>query len=248
MKVTPIKTAPIVKGDDLYKILDEYLPKKINEGTIVAVSSKIVGICEGRIVKNEGDELRDELAKKESDFYLPREYNQYGFMITINQNIMVASGGIDQSNGNGYLVLWPENPQKSANQIREYLVKRCKLQNTGVIITDSKLSPLRMGVTGVALAHSGFEAIIDYVGKPDVFGRIMQAEKTNVADSLAIAATVEMGEGNEQQPLAIIEDVSFVNFQKRNPTKEELESLKVEIGVDVFSSMLTSVKWIKGGS
>jgi F420-0:gamma-glutamyl ligase len=55
-----------------------------------------------------------------------------------------------------------------------------------------------------------------------------------------------MGEGDEQQPLAIIEDVPFVKFQSRNPTKKELSGIKISLGDDVFSSLLTSVKWEKG--
>lgn len=247
MKAIAYKTKKIVVGDKLFEILDDYLPKKINGRTVVAVSSKIVGICEGRVVKIESDEQRDELAKKEAELYLPRQYNQYGFMITINRGIMVASGGIDQSNGNGYWVLWPKDPQKSANLIREYLTKKHGVSNLGVIITDSKLTPLRWGVTGVAISHSGFKALKNYIGTPDIFGRLMQAEKSNIADSLATAAVVEMGEGNEQKPLAVITDAKFVDFQKRNPTKKELGDLKISIGDDVYSSLLTSVKWLKGG-
>lgn len=248
MKVTAIKTKRINLGDNLYKILAEYLPKKINDKSVIAVSSKIVAICEGRVVKIESEEQRDILAKKEAEAYLPREYNQYGFMITINNGIMVASSGIDASNGNGFYVLWPKNPQKSANEIHEYLVGKYRLKNIGVIITDSKLTPLRWGVTGVAIAHSGFAALKNYIGTPDIFGRLMQAEKSNIADSLATAAVIEMGEGNEQKPLAVIEDVNFVKFQKRNPTRKELNGLKISIGDDVFSSLLKSVKWQKGGS
>ncbi len=248
MKVKAFKTKKVIVGDGLYKILDEYLPKKITDKSVVAVSSKIVAICEGRVAKIESEEQRDILAKKEAEAYLPREYNQYGFMITINNGIMVASAGIDASNGNGFYVLWPKNPQKSANQIREYLAEKHKLNKAGVIITDSKLTPLRWGVTGVAIAHSGFNALKNYIGTPDIFGRLMQAEKSNVADSLATAAVIEMGEGNEQKPLAVIEDINFVEFQKRNPTRKELNGLKISIGDDVFSSLLKSVKWIKGGS
>ena len=248
MKVTSYKTKKINLGDNLYKILDEYLPKKINDKSVIAVTSKIVAICEGRVAKMESDVQRDILAKKEAEVYLPREYNQYGFMITVNNGILVASAGIDASNGNGYYVLWPKNPQKSANEIRSYLVKKFNLINIGVIITDSKLTPLRWGVTGVAIAHSGFNALKNYIGTPDIFGRTMQAEKSNIADSLATAAVIEMGEGNEQKPLAIIEDISFVQFQKRNPTKEELKGLKISLGDDVFSSLLKSVKWQKGKS
>mgnify|MGYP001582344327 CR=1 FL=1 len=248
MKVKAFKTKKVIVGDGLYKILDEYLPKKITDKSVVAVSSKIVAICEGRVAKIESEEQRDILAKKEAEAYLPREYNQYGFMITINNGIMVASAGIDASNGNGFYVLWPKNPQKSANQIREYLAEKHKLNKAGVIITDSKLTPLRWGVTGVAIAHSGFNALKNYIGTPDIFGRLMQAEKSNVADSLATAAVIEMGEGNEQKPLAVIEEINFVEFQKRNPTRKELNGLKISIGDDVFSSLLKSVKWIKGGS
>ncbi|MCL5746672.1 MAG: coenzyme F420-0:L-glutamate ligase [Patescibacteria group bacterium] len=243
MKVTAYKTKKIVPGDNLYKILDQYLAKEISDKSVVAVTSKIIAICESRVEKIKSEEQKDILAKKEAEAYLPREYNQYGFMITINRGILVASAGIDASNGNGYYVLWPKNPQESANKIRNYLLKKYRLKNLGVIITDSKLSPLRWGVTGVAIAYSGFKALKSYIDTPDIFGRLMRAEKSNIADSLAAAAVIEMGEGNEQKPLAIIKDAGFINFQKQNPTKKELDSLKISIGDDVFSSLLESVKW-----
>ena len=191
---------------------------------------------------------RDELAVEESDYFLPREYNQYGFMITIKNGIMIASGGIDRSNANGGLVLWPKDPQKSANQIREYLTKKNKINNLGVVLTDSKVYPMRLGVTGISIAHSGFNALKNYIGKPDIFGRLLQAEQSNMSDSLATAAVIEMGEGNEQRPLAVLEEITDLEFQPRNPTKKELKDLRIEIGDDIFSSFLTSVKWLKGGA
>lgn len=248
MKVKAIKTKKVIPGDKLFDVLDKYLPKKISDKTVVTIASKIVGITEGRIVENTSEELRDELAIKEADYYIPREYNQYGFMITITRGKLVASGGVDRSNSAGYYSLWPKDPQKSANKIREYLVKKYKIQNIGVVITDSHVLPLQWGVTGIAIGYSGFEALNSYVGKPDLFGRIMQVERTDVRDSLATASTVVTGEGNEQTPIAIITDIPFVKFQKRNPTKKELENLKIGFGDDVFSSLLDTDKWIKGGS
>lgn len=245
MNVKPYKTHKITEKDkSIFPILDQYLPK-LEEKSVVAIASNIVGICEGRIVKIKTKEQKDILAKQEADYYLPREFNQYGFMITINHNILVASAGVDESNGNGHYVLWPKDPQKSANDIREYLVKKFKLKHLAVIITDSKLTPLRWGVTGVALVHSGFQALKSYIGEPDVFGRLLQSEKLNVADSLATAAVMEMGEGNEQQPLVVMNDVSLVTFQDRNPTQKELDSLKIALGDDVYSSLLTCVNWQK---
>lgn len=245
MKVTPIKTEKIFPGSiSLTEVLDKYITS-LQEKSIVVVTSKIIAICEGRVVKKISEEQKNELAKQEADLYLPREFNQYGFMITVKHNMLVASGGVDESNGNGYYILWPEDPQKNANEIREYLSKKFNIQNLGVVITDSKLTPIRVGVTGYAIVHSGFNALKNYIGTPDIFGRLMQAEKTNVSDSLAAAAVLEMGEGSERQPLAIITDVKSIEFQERNPTEEELEGLKISIGDDVFSSLLTAVKWQK---
>jgi len=247
MKVTPIKTERIFPNSiSILRLLDKYI-LSLKEGSIVAVASKVVAICEGRVVKNESEKQKDELAKQEVEYYLPPEFNQLGFMITINHNMLVASGGVDESNGNGFYILWPKDPQKSANEIREHLSKKFGVKNLGVIITDSALQPLRWGVRGYAISHSGFKALKDYVGAPDIFGRIMRVEKTNMMDSLATAAVLEMGEGNERQPIAVIEDLKSLEFQERNPTEEELEDLKISIGDDVFSSFLSRVDWQKGG-
>jgi putative folate metabolism gamma-glutamate ligase len=245
MIIKAYKTHKIKPVDSLFDILDNYLPD-LEENSVVAIASKIVGICEGRVIPKESAD-KNELAEKEADQYLPREHNQYGFMITINKGIMVASAGIDESNSGDYFSLWPEDPQQSANKIREYLTKKHNLKHLGVIITDSKLTPLRWGVIGVALSHSGFQALNSYIGQPDIYGRLMQAEKANIADSLATAAVVEMGEGNEQQPLAVITDMKFVTFQPRNPTDEELKNLNISLEDDVYSSLLTAVNWKKGG-
>lgn len=249
MIVTAYRTHKITQKDSLFGVLDQYLPQ-LEEKSVVAVTSKIVGICEGRVIKitnpEEKDVQKNELAEKEADYYLPIEFNQYGFMITINRNMLVASAGIDESNSDGYFSLWPKDPQKSANEIREYLVKKHNINHVGVILTDSKLTPLRWGVTGIAIAYSGFDPLNDYIGKPDIFGHLMHAEKANIADSLATAAVAEMGEGAEQQPLAFITDAKFVNFQDRNPTQEELESLKINLEDDVFASLLNAADWKKG--
>ena len=136
MRVTPHKTHPITVIDNsLLKILDSYLPQP-PEKSIVVVTSKIISICEGRIVKKISDEQKDELAEQEAEYYLPREQNQYHFLISIKRNVMIASAGIDESNGNGYYVLWPKDPQKSANKIREYLTRKYHLKHLWIIITD----------------------------------------------------------------------------------------------------------------
>lgn len=245
MKVTSLKTHKITKKDkDIFKILDSYI-KDLKKKSVVAVTSKIIAVCEGRIV-HKSLATKDELTEQEAEWYLPRHLSKYDFCISIKNNTFTASAGVDESNGNGYYVLWPSNPQRSANEIRSYLKKKFGIEHVGVVITDSKTTPLRWGVTGVALAHSGFVSLNSYIGKPDIFGRLLKAEKLNVSDTLATAAVGVMGEGNEQTPLAIIEDLPFVKFQKGNPAQRELASLHIELEDDLYAPLLRGVKWRRG--
>src|SRR5690606_20031964 len=121
------------------------------------------------------------------------------------------------------------NSQQTCNQIREYLCRRFTIRTAGVIITDSTCQPLRTGTTGICLAHSGFAALNDYVGQPDLFDRPMRVTQASISGGLAAAAVLCMGEGAESTPLAVISDVDFVSFQPRNPTQEELKSLRISL-------------------
>lgn len=247
MQVTAIKTHKITEKDtDILKILDQYLPAELPENSVVAVTSKIVSIAEGRMVKMESAD-KDDLIKRESQYYLPREKNKYNVSLTITRNILSASAGIDESNSNGYYVLWPKDPQKSANDIRKFLQKKFSLKHVGVVITDSKTTPMRWGVTGIAISHSGFLSLNDPIGKPDLFGRPIVHTMINVMDSLAEAAVYIMGERREQTPIAIIRDIPHIVFRKGNPAKKELDKLKITIDDDLYGEFLKNAPWEKGG-
>ena len=73
-------------------------------------------------------------------------------------------------------------------------------------------------------------------------------EKVNVADGLAASAVLVMGEGNEQTPITIIENIPFVKFQSKNPSDEELKELAISMDDDLYGQILKSVKWKKGKS
>ncbi len=244
MIVKSIKT-PKVTPDvtDILSIIDESITA-IDDSSIVAVTSKIVSITQGRMVRKSGVD-KNELIEKEADFFIPPENTDHDFYITIKNNMLIPNAGIDQSNAGKYYILWPDNAQQVANGIRSFLKEKFKLENIGVLITDSTTAPLRWGVRGISVAHSGFNALNDYIGKPDIFGRKLEVTKVNVADALAAAAVLEMGEGAEQTPLAIISDIPYVEFQDRNPTQEELDSLKISLDDDIFAPILKAVKWKK---
>lgn len=245
MKVFPIKTETVVYGKtDLLAFLKKNL-NRLKEESIVAITSKIVSISEGSIIKI-GKIGKDALIKQESDYFISRHYNKYNLTLTIKNNVLIPSAGVDESNGNGYYILWPRDPQKTANNIRKFLISTFRLKHVGVIITDSKTTPLRRGTTGVAIAHSGFLALKDYIGKPDIFGRKIAVTMLNIAEALASSAVVEMGEGGEQMPIVVIQDVPFVNFQNRNPNKKELKELNIELDEDLYAPILQAAEWKKG--
>lgn len=244
MNVKIVKTHKIRPGgESIEEILDKYITD-LKENSIVAIASKIISICQGRVVKNTTVSDKNKIIEKEADLFIPPDPNsQYDFYLTIKNNILIPNSGVDESNADGNLILWPENPQQTANKIRAHLIKKFNLKNVGVLIVDSKTTPLRSGVTGVSLAHSGFLALNDYIGTPDIFGRKLEVTKVNIADALAAAAVLQMGEGAEQTPLAIIDDLQFVSFQNQNPTREELEEFKISINNDIYGPILKSVQW-----
>ncbi|GEM_PF-46735 len=248
MIVKAYKTHKITVGDDLYEILDKYLPK-LSEKSIVVVTSKIISICQGNVVKNDGKTEKKDLVKKEADYYFEDEkLTRFGLVIpSIKKSILLANAGVDESNADGNFVLWPKNVDQSANEIWEYLRKKHSIKKLGVIITDSHLMPLRWGIHGVGISWCGFEALKDYRGKPDIFGRVIRMEQLSVIDGLSNGATVVMGEGDEQTPLATITDIPFVVFQDRVPAENERKIMLIEKEDDIYGKFLTSVRWQKGG-
>lgn len=247
MIVNAIKTRKVLPGSGtLLGLLDESVTE-LHEKSVVAITSKVVSICEGRTLPTEGTD-KEQLIRDQADKYMPIDFGQYGFHFTITRNTLISMAGVDESNGNGEFVLWPSNPQKTANEVRKYLCDRFSLKEVGVIITDSTcMPPMRRGTVGVLLAHSGFNAVRSEVGKPDIFGRSFKFSNAGVGSGLAATANLVMGEGKEQTPLVIIEDVEFVEFQQRDPSPEEIKDVYISLDDDLYGPFIKSVPWEDGG-
>jgi F420-0:gamma-glutamyl ligase len=165
MKVAVFRTDKITsRSHTMRNLLDETFAD-LPEGCIVAIAAKAVSLCEGRAIPMEGVD-KDALIRQEAQWYLPRE-GQYELSFTITRNLFIPTAGIDESNANDHYILWPIDPQASANAIREHLVRKHGRKHIGVIITDSTSRPLQWGTTGIAVASSGFEPLKSYIGKED---------------------------------------------------------------------------------
>jgi coenzyme F420-0:L-glutamate ligase len=190
----------------------------------VAVSSKIVGIAENRIryldSVRPGSKARS-LARKhslnpafaevvldEADMVVG---GVKGALLTVKNGDGVANAGIDRKNApEGAVVLWPRNADLSARNIRRS-IRRKSGKNVGVVIVDSRVSPLRLGTTGFAIGCAGFEPVEDLRGSVDLFGRRIEITLRAIADGIAASAQLVMGESSEQIPFSIVRDapVSF---------------------------------------
>lgn len=224
MIIRPIKTRVFQEGDDLFVFITDYF-KKLSERSVIVVTSKIVALAERRTAVAENEQMKEKLIRAESDLAIPTKY----VWLTVKDGMVMASAGIDESNANGKLILLPKDSFKSARDLRNKLQQRYDVGHLGVLITDSRTVPLRAGVTGIAVGYSGFHGIKDYRGTPDIFGRKFKFSRTDIADSLATAAVLVMGEGNERQPLAIIEraPVEFCNRVNR-------AELRIDIREDMY--------------
>lgn len=231
MNVKAIKTRIFKENENLLDFILKYIPKA-KEGDIVVVTSKIVALSEGRTHPLGDEKSREQLIKKESEFALRTKYT----WLTIKDGMVMSSAGIDESNADGKIVLLPKDSFVSAQAIYLKLKKIYKVKNLGVLITDSRLLPLRAGVVGVALGYAGFKGVKDYRGKPDMFGRILKFSRTDVADSLATASVLLQGEGNEQQPLAVISGAP-VEFTTRVDRTELIMDPREDVYAPIFKAL-----------
>lgn len=242
MIVRSIRTnrIPIAK-QDLLGLLDRYVAR-LSEGSVLAITSKLVSICEGRFV-GRGATQKEALIASEAEWFLPAGASKHHVALAIKNHRLIPAAGIDESNAADHYILWPSDAQQTANAVRVYLCSRFAGKHFGVIITDSTTAPLRSGVNGIALAHSGFKALNNYVGALDLFSRPLRMTRVNVADALAVAAVLTMGEGNEQTPLAVINELPFVIFQDGAPSDAELERLRIKPEEDLYAPLLQAVRW-----
>ena len=245
MLVSPIKL-PILKPpkDDLLVALQKSLPK-LTERTVIVIASKVVSIHEGRCILIKEISDKDSLIKQEADQYLERsEVPGQHVMHTMLQGTLMPSAGVDESNGNGYYILWPKNPQESAKMLWQFLRGIYRISDLGVIISDSRSEPLRRGLGGISIGFWGIEPLYDYRGTADLFGRLLKISRTNVIDSIASAAVFVMGEGSESTPAALVEDVPTVSFT--DAPNSSLDSFIVPMEEDLFYPFLKSVPWKRG--
>lgn len=214
MKITSYRTKIFRENEDLYSFILRYIAQ-LKEKDILVISSKIISLWKGLSVPYGSLAQKEALICKESQACLKTKLA----WLTIKSGMVMTNAGIDESNANGKWLLLPEDLYACAAEIRKALCKIYRIKKLGVIITDSMILPLRSGVIGAACGYAGFKGTRDERGKQDIFGKPLSVTQVNLADALAAAAALNMGERKERRPLCKIEDAPVFFVSKTNPSE-----------------------------
>ena len=223
LTMTAPDTVPEIRpGDDLAAILLAALDaagERPADGDILVVAQKIVSKAEGRAVRldrvaarPEAERLAAETGKEPAMVELILSESaeivraRPGLIVARHRNgCVVANAGIDRSNAGGgdAAILLPEDADRSAGSLRARIRARTGC-DVGVVINDSMGRAWRSGTVGVAIGAAGVDALRDARGGPDRDGRILESSVIALADEIAAAASLLMGQGREGLPLVLV--------------------------------------------
>jgi len=228
LAIIPIVGIPAIKpGDDLSNIIRKAIQdqgESLLQGDIIVITQKIVSKAENRYknssqVKPSIKAKTLSLATKKTPELIELILQESNQILRINKRTIIvehklgficANAGIDRSNignqtqlnrGEWYLLL-PKDPDKSASELRISFEKFFSA-NLGVMIIDSHGRAWRYGTVGTAIGVSGFPALVDLRGQPDLNGRKLKITRIGAADELAGAASLVMGQAAENIPVVI---------------------------------------------
>ena len=233
MQLFGVPTQLIRHGDNLVDVILEALSGQrleIEDKDLLAIASKAVAVAENRLVKLSLIEPSEEakmLAEKHElepgfvEVVLQEAEKMYGgvtkALLTLKNNMLVANAGVDRKNApEGYAILWPMNPFQSADEIRRGILAKTG-KRVGVLIVDSRITPLRMGTTALAIGVAGFKPMRDCRVERDLYSKRIYITRHALADDLASAAHLIMGETTARIPAVLIRNASVTFSEEFNP-------------------------------
>jgi coenzyme F420-0:L-glutamate ligase/coenzyme F420-1:gamma-L-glutamate ligase len=227
--LTALPGIPLVQpGDELVQLIANGLRRAEIEpvgGDVLVIAQKIVSKAEGRLVKlsevepsAEANALAAAVDKEPALVELILQESRAvlrtrpGLMIVEHRlGFVCANAGIDRSNVGGEadeVLLLPLEPDATAQTIRAGLAAEFGVE-LGVLIVDSHGRAWRMGTVGVAIGVAGFPALQDLRGRPDLFGRTLEITQVGLADEVAAAASILMGQAGESAPVVHLRGLPY---------------------------------------
>jgi coenzyme F420-0:L-glutamate ligase/coenzyme F420-1:gamma-L-glutamate ligase len=231
LQLLPLDDFPLVEpGDDLARLVADSLEENgltLQEGDVLVVAQKIVSKAENRYRRladvtpsSEAVELAEVAEKDPRQVELMLDESaevlrvRPGVIIVEHRNgYVLANAGMDRSNieidpEDPRLLLLPEDPDRSARQLREEL-GRITGRQPQVIINDSVGRAWRNGTVGIAIGCAGLEPLHNQIGDTDMFGNVLEVTEPAVADEMAAAASLVMGQAAEGCPVVLARGFDF---------------------------------------
>ncbi len=217
----------VAVGDDLASLTLAALEasaEQLREGDVLVFAQKIVSKSEGRTIdlttvvpsaraidlaaRTGKDPRLVELILGESNEVV--RYRDGVLIVAHRLGFILANAGIDLSNvdGDNCALLLPLDPDASAGRIRARLKDKTGL-DVAILIIDSFGRPWRLGTAGTAIGVSGMTALVDLRGQADLFGRLLESTDVAIADELAAAASLVMGQTDEGTPIVLARGVPY---------------------------------------
>ena len=238
VEVIAVENLPLIsEGEDLAELICKAAEKQntpIQEKDVVVITHVAVSKAEGNVVnldevvpserakevarKTDKDPALVEVILRETKEIVRMRRNS---LITETKNgIVCANAGVDRSNieGERNIVLLPEDSNASAQKIRQKIRKLTGC-DVAVIVSDTHGRPFRMGEINVAIGVAGIKPIRDRRGEKDLFGYVLRIKQTAVADELASAAELVMGQADEGIPAAIIRGYKYQASENASATE-----------------------------
>ncbi len=233
LTLTALPGIPLVQpGDDLAALILTGLKAAgiaLAPGDMIAIAQKIVSKAEGRLIKlsevrpsararelaaiTQKDPRFVEVVLSESTEVLRTAFNT--LIVEHRLGFVCANAGVDRSNvaphGEGqeeYLLCLPRDPDGTCQRLRERFRAETGVE-VAVIINDSHGRAWRTGTVGVALGAAGLPALLDMRGHRDLFDYALQVTQIGLADELAAAASLLMGQADEGRPVIHIRGVPY---------------------------------------
>lgn len=225
----------VAPGDDLSQVIVDALAasgEQLRNGDVLVLAQKIVSKAEGRIISlssitpsarafelgarcDKDPRLVELILSEAKEVMRVRK----GVLIVRHRlGLVLANGGIDQSNidqqGEPLALLLPEDPDGSCSRIRAHLRARTGV-DVPVVMIDSLGRAWRSGTTGTAIGVSGMAALLDLRGAPDLHGRPLQTSELGLADEVAAAASLAMGQADEGRPVVLMRGLSYPRREGR---------------------------------
>jgi coenzyme F420-0:L-glutamate ligase/coenzyme F420-1:gamma-L-glutamate ligase len=219
--------AIIKEGDNVGALICEASRKSgfsLQNGDILIIAQTIISRAEGRTINlstvtpsNQAIEIAKELNKRPelvevilqaSERIVRAE--QGHLIVETPHGYVCANAGVDSSNVPEHecVTLLPENPDRSANEIRNIIKAQLGIE-VAIIISDTHGRPFREGAINIAIGIAGFLPIKNYIGLTDLFGYELRTTKIAIADELASAAELLMGEADEGNAVIVIRGYSY---------------------------------------